>query len=169
MRGNRAFLSAIHILIFILLAAGVNAFLLSLPPSPLPGNPNNDTVILQSSSNDCGPAALQMIFEHFGIQTSREEIDTEVHPGEEGTPMLRLMKMAEKKGLRTAGWRLTFDDLAKRNAPAILFIRKRHFVVVDSVRSDRVFMRDPGNGRMIYSKSQLLRVWKGEALIFADQ
>lgn len=133
-------------------------------------------VVLQSKRNDCGPSALLMAFEHFGIRSSVAEIEQQLPMTNRGSSMLALKEMAELKGLRAEGWRFTLEDFlchftesrttGKAPMPMILFIHGDHFAVVDSVRGDQViYLRDPARGRFRFHANKLPRIWNGETLV----
>jgi len=128
-----------------------------------------DGVLMQSSYNDCGPAALQMIFDHYGIPSTVDEIERTVQPKGDGVTMLALKRMAEEKGLRAEGWRLTLGDLTKASFPLLLFVHNDHFVVGDSMDNRMIFLRDPAIGRIKMPTFNLPQIWRGETLIVAQK
>jgi len=129
----------------------------------------SDGVILQDKRQNCGPAALLMVFEHFKIESSIKEIEEISGMTEIGTSMLGLKKVAETKGLQAEGWHYTREDFLSAPKPALLFVRGDHFVVADSISiNNSVYIRDPARGRYRISLNRLHRIWKGETLIFID-
>lgn len=124
-------------------------------------------VVWQRDSYDCGAAALQMVFTHFSIASDYDDLllRLEISPG--GTSMLRLKHAAEAKGLRCSGWRLTTRDLPDIPLPAILFMRKNHFVVLDTFNpAGTIIIRDPARGRLQLTLQKLESIWRGESLLF---
>lgn len=137
----------------------------------------SEEVILQDKRNNCGPAALKMVFDHYGIVSTLAEIENKVGLTEKGSSMLALKEMAELKGMRAEGWRLTLEDFLFRFAesrttgkfpePVIVFVQGDHFAVVDSVNgNDEIIMRDPAIGKLRIPAKNLPRMWKGETLVF---
>jgi len=123
-------------------------------------------VVFQSRSNTCGVAALLMVLDHFGIKSSRQEMEqkAELHHG--GTSLMALKELAKKVGVEADGWRLSFQELAGIELPAILFVEKHHFIVVDSVNGSGIlFVRDPAVGRLAIPRRRALEIWKGETLV----
>jgi ABC-type bacteriocin/lantibiotic exporter with double-glycine peptidase domain len=124
-------------------------------------------VFFQRDGNDCGAAALKMIFDRFGIPVDYGKLLTRLNPGPEGAAMLRLKQLAEAEGLLCRGWRLAPRDLAGIPLPAILFLRRNHFVVMESQNSEKgVLILDPRRGRLRISVRKLLALWPGETLLF---
>ncbi len=127
-------------------------------------------VVLQDKRNNCGPAALKMVFDHYGIPATLEEIERNIGLTEKGSSMLALKEMAELKGLKAEGWRYTLEDFLKAPKPAIVFVHEDHFAVVDSVTENQeIVMRDPALGTLKLAAKRLPRIWNGETLVFGKQ
>ncbi|MFA6467758.1 MAG: cysteine peptidase family C39 domain-containing protein [Bacteroidota bacterium] len=126
-------------------------------------------VVFQKHSNDCGLSALQMVFNHYEIPSTVEALEQTITLSPNGASMLVLKETAEKKGLHVRGWRLTVNDLLAKPFPAILFIKGNHFIVVDSVRHEELFLRDPALGRIKMPVEQLPKIWGGETLILTKE
>ncbi|MFZ4622366.1 MAG: cysteine peptidase family C39 domain-containing protein [Bacteroidota bacterium] len=129
----------------------------------------DDGIVLQRSSNDCGPSALKMLLEDEGIIVARDELERLVPLTEHGATMLDLRSAAEREGLILTGWKLSTDTLPHISYPAILFIRKNHYIVADSVVNNFVYARDPSIGRIRIPLDRIPRVWNGEALLILAQ
>jgi ABC-type bacteriocin/lantibiotic exporter with double-glycine peptidase domain len=124
-------------------------------------------VVLQDKRNNCGPAALKMVFDHYGIPSTLTEIEQRVDLSEKGSSMLALKEMAELKGLKAEGWRYTLEDFLRAPLPAIVFVHGDHFAVVDSVtETGEIVMRDPALGKLRLPAEKLSRIWNGETLVF---
>lgn len=124
-----------------------------------------DGVTLQTKQNNCGPAALKMIFDRYNISVTIDEIDQNIALTEKGSSMLALKEMAELKGLKAEGWKLTLEDFLTQQFPVLLFVHNNHFIVVDSVSNNEIFVRDPAIGRLKINKKKLQNIWNGETLI----
>ncbi|MBN1397906.1 MAG: hypothetical protein JXA06_07735 [Bacteroidetes bacterium] len=121
---------------------------------------------LQTKQNNCGPTAIKMIFDHYHIPSSINEIEQNVNLTEKGSSMLALKRMAELKGCKAEGWNLSLKDLPKNPFPAILFVNKNHYIVADSISSDQyIHIKDPAIGRLKIKIEKLKNIWDGETLI----
>jgi ABC-type bacteriocin/lantibiotic exporter with double-glycine peptidase domain len=126
-------------------------------------------VVWQRESHDCGAAALKMILIHFGIAADYDSLSRRLELNSRGTSMLQIKRAAESWGLLCQGWRLAACDLADIPLPAILFLKRNHFVVLDACdREGRITIRDPARGRLQVSCRKLETLWRGETLVFAD-
>ena len=127
-------------------------------------------VVLQDKHNNCGPAALKMVFDRYGIPSTLSEIEERIGLSDKGSSMLALKEMAELKGLSAEGWRYTLEDFVRVLKPVIIFLHKDHFAVVDSVTAEgSIILRDPALGRIKMQKEKLGRIWNGETLVFCRQ
>jgi ABC-type bacteriocin/lantibiotic exporter with double-glycine peptidase domain len=126
-------------------------------------------IYLHQKENNCGPVTLKMIFDHYKIPSTLNEIESRITSNKMGTSMLALKEMSEWKGLHAEGWRLTVEDLFKATFPVILFVNGNHYVVADSLHSDTLFFRDPVFGKLRMRINKLREKWNGETLVFKKQ
>ena len=124
------------------------------------------SVVRQRSASDCGAAALSMILEHFDIaRRDLTELTVATSTGRDGTSLLALKRVAEQRGLRSQGLRLTMDGLEGLAMPAIAHVHGHHFVVVRSV-GRQVVVDDPAIGRLRMRRATFARAWDGLVLTF---
>ncbi|MGC9093854.1 MAG: cysteine peptidase family C39 domain-containing protein [Bacteroidota bacterium] len=124
-------------------------------------------VVMQTRRNNCGSAALKMVFDHFDIPSTIVQIDTSLGLSVRGASMLSLKELAEKKGLGVEGWKYTIGDFVKAPMPAIVFVHGDHFAVADSVTSDGyIILSDPALGKLRMTLGSFQKIWKGETLVF---
>jgi ABC-type bacteriocin/lantibiotic exporter with double-glycine peptidase domain len=130
----------------------------------------SDGVELQRSSNDCGPTALKMVCDHYGVSTTGEGLAREMRMVHQGVTLRQLQKAAQGRGLACDARPATFSELSASGEPVIVLLRSRHFVVID--RTDAagfVYARDPSLGKLRYSQKAFERAWTGLALIFYEK
>lgn len=127
---------------------------------------DKQNVVFQTSSNNCGAAALKMIFDYHRLYLPLKKIDSGLIHTNTGISMSELKRFAVSEFLQADGWRLTYHDLKFQRFPMIAFIRQHHFVVLDSISDDEIYFRDPSIGRMKIDHRAFARIWKGESLIF---
>ena len=87
---------------------------------------DNSGVVMQQSSNDCGAAALKMVFDHHHIVRPLADWSGELIDRPEGTSMLRLKEVTEKWGLRAEGYRVSSQDIKTIPLPSIALMNRRH-------------------------------------------
>ncbi|TAJ15510.1 peptidase domain-containing ABC transporter [Marinilabiliaceae bacterium JC017] len=117
-------------------------------------------VTRQPDAKDCGPACLQMIARHYGkfyaIQTLRDRS----YITREGVSMLGISEAAESVGFRSIGVRTGFDNLVEdAPVPFIAHWNQIHFVVVYKIKEDKVWVADPGHGKVVYTREEFTKCW----------
>jgi len=125
---------------------------------------NDANVAFQLSPSSCGAAALQMVLRHHGISVGQRSLVRDLKGPEHWATLAELRKVAADYGLRAEGWRLDLAALTGESLPAIAHTRD-HFVVVDSVRPEGVFVRDPAVGSLRFTHEAFNTWWTGEALL----
>jgi ATP-binding cassette subfamily B protein len=125
----------------------------------------SDCPYFQQKRFDCGPASLQVVMAHFGISIPISRIRSLSGTSEKGTSMLGLRNCAVRFGFEAAGWNLSAEDLFQIPLPAIVFLSRGHFVVLEAVSRDVVFLNDPAKGARVLPLAQFLEIWNGDTLI----
>jgi uncharacterized protein len=135
-------------------------------------------VVKQQLDYSCGAAALAtLMVYYYGENTSEKEIlellntRLETMTEEErarktriGFSLLDLKVVAQQKGYRAAGFKLTVDQLPQLLAPVIVHVRPLgyyHFAVLRGAAGDRVYLADPGRGNLRMSIKRFLDEWDG--------
>ncbi|MGH8615576.1 MAG: C39 family peptidase [Gammaproteobacteria bacterium] len=135
-------------------------------------------VVKQQLDYSCGAAALAtLMVYYYGENTSEKEIldllDTRLATMTEeerarkkriGFSLLDLKVVAQQKGFRAAGFKLTVDQLPQLLAPVIVYVEPfgyHHFAVLRGVAGDRVYLADPGRGNLRMSIERFLDEWAG--------
>ena len=137
------------------------------------------SVVRQRYDFSCGSAALAtMLTYHYDRPTSEREVFAAMwRTGDQenirrvGFSMFEMKTALENLGYRTAGFRLTVDQLRRLRRPSIVLIDLngfRHFVVVKGAREDRLLVGDSVRGLSQYSFEDFARIWNGIALVLLD-
>jgi uncharacterized protein len=77
---------------------------------------------------------------------------------------LDLKHVAQAKGYRAAGFKLTIEQLKQLAAPVIVFVQPlgyKHFAVLRGIDRGRVFLADPARGNLRMSIGRFLSEWDG--------
>ncbi len=162
------FLAAAWILIilFVVSIASALAAVMNGSDGVVRPKEGGEGVWIQRSSNGCGVAALMMGMEQLGVHEDPEILEQELAPAPDGVSMRAMRECARRRGIAAEGWRLMPEELERVSTPAILFVGGNHFVLFDSLGSDRrAFLRDPAVGRKIVGLRDLEKIWKGETLV----
>lgn len=129
--------------------------------------PSEGVVVRQRGRSDCGAAALKMIFNHYGIDGTLEDLEAATRTGPDGTSLLALKHVAKQRGLPSQGLRLSVERLVGVSMPAIAHVHGSHFVVVRSATADRIVVDDPSIGRLRMNADAFNRSWDNVILTFS--
>lgn len=114
----------------------------------------------QLDSMDCGSTCLRIISKHYGRSFSAARLRELCHTTREGVSMLGISDAAESMGFRTAGVKITWEQLLNdAPLPCIAHWNQQHFIVVYKIKKDKVYVSDPATGLLEYSKKDFLRCW----------
>lgn len=137
------------------------------------------TVVRQRYDFSCGSAALATLLRyHYDREVGEEQIFRAMYAAGDqdvirrvGFSLLDIKQFLEANGYQADGFRLTLDNLASLNRPAIVMIDTagyKHFVVFKGSDADRVLIGDPALGLKIYSRDQFTSMWNGIAFVVRE-
>ncbi|WP_234465386.1 peptidase domain-containing ABC transporter [Erwinia sp. S59] len=121
-------------------------------------------MIHQTESAECGLACLAMICGYHGKSVDLIALRREFNLSARGATLSGLIGIAEQMGLTTRALSLDIDEISSLKMPCILHWDFNHFVVLVSVRRNRVMLHDPLRGRRTVSLSELSKNFTGVAL-----
>ena len=106
-------------------------------------------VILQMEATECGAASLAMVLAHYGLWLPLERLRQECGVNRDGSKASNVIKAARKFGCEAAGYRMMADVLREEadSYPLIIHWEFNHFVVLEGIVGDTVYLNDPAIGR----------------------
>ncbi|MDX9812715.1 MAG: peptidase domain-containing ABC transporter [Bacteroidales bacterium] len=137
----------------------------------------------QLDSMDCGPSCLRMVAKYYSKNYSLQSLRSKSYVTRSGVSMLGISNAAEDIGLRTMGYRLSWEQLRDEVAlPCIAHWNQRHFVVIYDIKKQRsvpnifnrtsreglnanrsisylIYVADPASGLLKYTEKEFLRCW----------
>lgn len=128
--------------------------------------------IKQHDIQDCGPACLASIGNHFKVNLPIARIRQYANTDKRGTNVLGIIEGAEKMGFTAKGVKGGVDSLDKIPLPAIAHIitkaQLHHYVVIYKVEKSKITVMDPGFGKMeVYTVEEFQKLWSGVLILFA--
>ncbi len=122
--------------------------------------------VFQLEACECGSACLKMILGYYGCFVPSEELRVECGISRDGCSAADIVKAAARYGLRGRGFRKEPEDLREIATPCILHWRFNHFVVLEKIRGNQVYINDPAVGRHRISMKELDENFTGIVLCF---
>lgn len=114
-------------------------------------------------TSDCGPACLYMIAKYYNEKISFYEIRALTKTTvEEGTSLLAISDAAETIGFKTLGVRITYNKLYQNVPLPCIAHFKNHFVIIYKMEKSAVYIADPTDKLLKFSKEDFLKNWEDE-------
>jgi ABC-type bacteriocin/lantibiotic exporter with double-glycine peptidase domain len=126
---------------------------------------DRQNVVLQKGARDCAVACVDMVLKRHGQQVEYARLRALTGLTARGASMLDIRRTLEALGATVETRRIGWSDLMASPLPAIAFIHKNHFVVVESVSDAGVVVLDPSIGRVRFTRWLFSLNWDGEIVL----
>ncbi|MCU0377641.1 MAG: peptidase domain-containing ABC transporter [Bacteroidales bacterium] len=116
--------------------------------------------VRQYDAMDCGPACISMIALRYGKRISLETIRKKAYITREGVSFLGLKSAAESIGFNVTGVKIPFSTMReKAPLPCIVHWQQNHFIVINRIFQDRIWVSDPALGNLRMTKDEFIKGW----------
>lgn len=133
----------------------------------LPYNKVKTKTIYQFSQTECGIAALAIILSFYKCYVSLDQLRHQCGTSRDGNNMSTLIKAANTYGFVASAYQVELEDLKKLSEPIIAFWRFSHYIVIDGVGKNKVFINDPSCGRLKISFVEFNKSFTGIILVIS--
>ncbi len=121
--------------------------------------------ILQMEATECGAASLAMILAHYGLWIPLEKMRQECGVNRDGSKASNVMKAAKARNCEVHGYRWEADNLREEGTfPMIIHWEFNHFVVLEGIIGNTVYLNDPAMGRRTVVWDEFITSYTGIAI-----
>ncbi len=125
-------------------------------------------LFLQMESVECGAASLGMILGYYGAYYSLETLRGLCSISRDGVKASAILRVAQQLGLEGQGLKKErIDDLKTLTFPLIVFWNFNHFLVVEGLDDQFVWINDPAQGRYKLTHAAFSASFTGVVLTFS--
>jgi NHLM bacteriocin system ABC transporter peptidase/ATP-binding protein len=122
--------------------------------------------VLQMEATECGAASLAMILAHYGLWLPLEKLRQECGVDRDGSKASNVLRAARNRGCECHGYRWSADTLREQDYPLIIHWEFNHFVVLEGIHKDTVYLNDPAVGRRTVAWADFRTSYTGVTLSF---
>jgi len=118
-------------------------------------------IIKQLDSQDCGFACIRMISKFYGVDIETDNVVfLNANLQKRGLSLYDLGTICEEIGFDKLFLKTDFQKIKDHiPLPAIFFWNQNHYVVVYRIKHNRIFVADPGYGRVTYTMDEFIKGW----------
>ena len=117
--------------------------------------------VLQMEATECGAASLAMVLAYYGKWLPLEKLREECGVTRDGVNARNILRAARRLGCTAKGFAGKPQVLREKEFPLILFWEFNHFVVMEGVEGDTVYLNDPAMGRREVPWAEFLTSYTG--------
>ena len=121
--------------------------------------------ILQMEATECGAASLSMILAHYKLWLPLEKLRQECGVNRDGSKASCVIRAARNRGCNANGYRWNADRIKElMEFPLIIHWEFNHFVVLEGIKGETVYLNDPAMGRRTVKWEDFRTSYTGIAL-----
>ena len=123
--------------------------------------------IPQFTQTECALSCAAMIADYYGHHISLKALRDDLQPGRDGITAVQLLQLFERLGFSCKIYRCERAQLTELQLPVVAYWDKSHYVVIERIKKNHIYIVDPSIGRMICTASEFDKLFSN--LIFAPK
>ena len=123
--------------------------------------------VLQMETTECAAACLGIILAYHGRWVPLEALRVRCGVSRDGANAANMLKAAREFDLIARGFRSQHEQLFDIPFPMVVFWEFNHFVVLEGIKGDKVYINDPGEGPRRITKQEFVEGFAGVCFGFA--
>ncbi len=125
--------------------------------------------VLQMETTECSAACLGMILAYYGCWVPLETLRVRCGVSRDGGNAANMLRAAREFGLAAKGFRSEREQLFDIPFPMVVFWEFNHFVVLEGIKGNKVYINDPGEGPRRLSLEEFDDGYTGMCFIFEPE
>ena len=109
---------------------------------------------------ECGAAALGMVLAHFGRWVQLRELREACGISRDGASALDIVKAGRQYGVEGTGHVGEISKMEGMAVPAIVWLRRSHFVILEGARDGTFHLNDPDGGRYSLNAHEFVEAYQ---------
>ena len=121
--------------------------------------------ILQMDTMECGAVCLSIILSYYGMHVTAEAAREACGVTRDGSKAINIVKAARNWGMTAEGKRINnLETLGFIQTPFVVFWKFEHFLVVEGIIKNKVYINDPATGPRVLSIEEFDKGFTGVVL-----
>lgn len=119
---------------------------------------------IQTENSDCGATSLRIILAYYKCFVPLADLRIQCGVSRDGVNNKNLVEAAKKYGMSAVISRQTPKENSNFTTPVIIFWNRRHFIVLEGFRGNKVYINDPNTGHRLIDREVFDKNFSGMAI-----